>query len=81
MMIYQHHERCNGSGYPVGCDKEEIHPWGRLCAIVDVYEALTSFRPYRPALSTQTALTILQRGFGTEFDEEMLTCWYQLMSV
>jgi HD-GYP domain-containing protein (c-di-GMP phosphodiesterase class II) len=79
MMIYQHHERCNGSGYPVGCNTEEIHPWGRLCAIVDVYEALTSYRPYRPALSHQTALTILERGRGIEFDEEMLSCWHRLM--
>lgn len=81
MMIYQHHERCNGSGYPVGCRHEEIHPWGRLCAIVDVYEALTSVRPYRQALSHQTAQVILQRGSGTEFDKEMLSCWLQLMSV
>lgn len=79
MMVYQHHERCDGSGYPVGCDAKEIHPWARLCAIVDVYEALTSTRPYRQALSNQTALAILERGRGSEFDEEMLSCWRQLM--
>ena len=81
MMIYQHHERCDGSGYPVGSNRHEIHPWGRLCAIVDVYEALTSVRPYRRSLSNQTAITILERGRGSEFDEEMLSCWLHLMSV
>ena len=81
MMIYQHHERCDGSGYPVGCGLQEIHPWGRLCAIVDVYEALTSLRPYRQSLSNHTALAILERGRGTEYDEEMLSCWLQLMSL
>jgi HD-GYP domain-containing protein (c-di-GMP phosphodiesterase class II) len=81
MMIYQHHERSNGSGYPVGCSHDEIHPWARLCAIVDVYDALTSIRPYRPAMSTKTAYAVLERGRGSEFDEEMLSCWLQLMKV
>lgn len=80
MMIYQHHERCNGSGYPVGCTLDEIHPWARLCAIVDVYEALTSVRPYRPPMSYKTATAVLERGRGTEFDEEMLSCWQRLTS-
>ena len=79
MMVYQHHERMNGQGYPVGLSGSQIHPWGRLCAIVDVYEALTSDRPYRQALSTQTALAVLQKGCGTEFDEEMLACWQKLL--
>ena len=81
MMIYQHHERCDGSGYPVGCGVQEIHPWGRLCAIVDNYEALTSLRPYRQSLSDRTALAILERGRGTKYDGEMLACWLQLMSL
>ena len=79
MMIYQHHERVNGQGYPVGLSGDQIHPWGRLCAIVDVYEALTSERPYRKALSHQTAMAVLEKGNGTEFDREMLACWQQLL--
>lgn len=80
MMVYQHHERMNGQGYPVGLSGDQIHPWGRLCAIVDVYEALTSNRPYRTALSSQTAFAVLQKGCRTEFDEEMLACWQGLVS-
>ena len=79
MMTYQHHERFNGSGYPVGCLGDEIHPWARLCAIVDVYEALTSHRPYRSPMSPKTALAVLDKGDGTEFDTEMLQCWRQLI--
>lgn len=80
MMTYQHHERINGSGYPVGCIGDEIHPWARLCAIVDVYEALTSNRPYRNPMTPKTALAILEKGDGVEFDSEMLQCWRQLIN-
>ncbi len=80
MMCYQHHERLNGSGYPVGCVSEEIHPWAKICSIVDVYEALTSNRPYRKPMSPKTALAILDKGEGTEFDSEMLECWRQLVN-
>ncbi len=56
MMIYQHHERFDGTGYPVGLAGEDTHPWAQICAIVDVFEALTSNRPYRARLSHATAL-------------------------
>ena len=80
MVTYQHHERIDGSGYPVGCLGDEIHPWARLCAIVDVYEALTSHRPYRSPMSPKTALAVLDKGNGTEFDKEMLQCWRKLIN-
>ncbi len=80
MMTYQHHERIDGSGYPVGCTGEEIHPWAKLCAIVDVYEALTSNRPYRSPMSPKTALAVLDKGDGIEFDSEMLRCWRHLIN-
>ncbi len=79
MMIYQHHERINGQGYPVGCSGDEIHLWAKICAIVDVFEALTSFRPYRQPLETDVALAVLEKGRGTEFDSELLTCWQDLI--
>lgn len=75
MMVYQHHEKMNGSGYPVGCSESEIHPWARICTVVDVYEALTSNRPYRQPASRETALAILNNGDGSEFDSEVLECW------
>lgn len=75
MVVYQHHERLDGNGYPVGCQGNEIHPWARLCSIVDVFEALTSQRPYRSPLPRKAALEILQREDGLAFDPEMLRCW------
>lgn len=78
MMIYQHHERMNGSGYPVGIDGNEIHAWSRLCSVVDVYSALTSHRPHRQPVNTLTALAVLDRGAGSEFDREMVTCWRRI---
>ena len=46
MIVYSHHERCDGRGYPVGLVRTEIHEYARICAIADVYEALEP----RPAL-------------------------------
>lgn len=75
MMVYQHHERLDGKGYPVGITAEEIHPWARLCSVVDVFEALTSNRPYRNGMSFKQAFEIMDRDCGLAFDEEMLRCW------
>jgi HD-GYP domain-containing protein (c-di-GMP phosphodiesterase class II) len=75
MMAYQHHERIDGRGYPVGCVGSEIHPWAKLCSVVDVFEAVTSRRPYRQPLSRSKALELQERESGTAFDAEMLKCW------
>jgi HD-GYP domain-containing protein (c-di-GMP phosphodiesterase class II) len=75
MMVYQHHERVDGGGYPVGCAKDELHDWSRLCTVADVYEALTSNRPYRPRLSPVEVVQIMNRDSGKKFDDEVLKCW------
>ncbi|RMF41575.1 MAG: HD domain-containing protein [Planctomycetota bacterium] len=80
MMVYQHHERMDGGGYPVGVLGDEIHPYARLCTIVDVFEALTSRRPYRPPMSTEEALAVLEEGRETAFDSDMLSCWVRLVA-
>ncbi len=74
-MVYQHHERLNGRGYPVGLVLDEIHPWARICAIADVFDALTSARPYRRADPLDDVLEYLQDRAGTDFDREMVRCW------
>jgi putative nucleotidyltransferase with HDIG domain len=79
MMVYQHHERIDGAGYPVGIDQNEIHPWAKLCSVVDVYEALTSNRPYRKALPTETVLSILKHGAGKAFDPDLVSCWIKII--
>ncbi|WP_198170445.1 HD domain-containing phosphohydrolase [Deinococcus arboris] len=63
-----HHERWDGTGYPQGLRAEEIPLAGRIAAVADVYDALTSDRPYRLAWSQDRALSELQRGSGTQFD-------------
>lgn len=75
MMVYQHHERLDGSGYPVGVTESRIHPWAQICAIVDVYEALTSRRPYRPALSPKETIAIVERQVGTRLNRGLWQCW------
>ncbi|HEY2251493.1 MAG TPA: HD domain-containing phosphohydrolase, partial [Planctomycetaceae bacterium] len=80
MMVYQHHERIDGKGYPVGQVGAGIHEWGRMCAVVDVYEALTSNRPYRRALGQEEAFGIMGRDAGQALDKELFTCWTQTIS-
>jgi HD-GYP domain-containing protein (c-di-GMP phosphodiesterase class II) len=79
MMVYSHHERIDGKGYPVGLVGEEIHDWAKLLAVVDVFEALTGNRPYRSAMKANEALEYLDRNSGTQFDGEMARCWISLM--
>ena len=72
MMIYQHHERWDGRGYPVGVAGEEIHPWARICAVADVYDAISSARPYRAAMPSKKVWEVLDDGAGRHFDPEFV---------
>ena len=67
-----HHERHDGSGYPRGLRGELIPLEGRIVAICDVFDALTSDRVYRPALALDAALEIMRGGRGTQFDPALL---------
>jgi HD-GYP domain-containing protein (c-di-GMP phosphodiesterase class II) len=60
LIILQHHERKNGEGYPEGLRGEQIHLFSKICAVVDVYDALVSNRPYRKALPSHSAVELLQ---------------------
>ena len=80
MMVYSHHERCDGRGYPVGLVRSEIHEYARLCAIADVYEAICRDRPYRRASRRRDALEYLDRQAGRGFDEEMMRCWMSVVA-
>jgi HD-GYP domain-containing protein (c-di-GMP phosphodiesterase class II) len=75
MMVYQHHEHLDGSGYPVQILREEIHPWAKICAVADVFDALSSHRPYRKALSTHHAFEHLQRRNGEWFEPDLINAW------
>jgi putative two-component system response regulator len=70
--IRSHHERFDGAGYPDGLSGEEIPFLGRMITVADCYDALTSTRAYRGALSRDEALTILHDGAGTQFDPHLV---------
>jgi len=63
-----HHERWDGTGYPLGLKGEDIPLPGRLMALVDVYDALTNDRPYKKAYTHEEAVEIIKEGLGTQFD-------------
>jgi PAS domain S-box-containing protein len=68
-MIYQHHERINGSGYPRRLKGDDILMEARILAVADVVEAMASHRPYRPALGINVALEEIEKNIGTLYDE------------
>jgi len=67
-IVYQHHERMDGSGYPRGLKGAEILIEGRILAVADVVEAIASYRPYRPALGIDAALGEIAAHKGTLYD-------------
>lgn len=70
-IVLQHHERIDGRGYPKGRRGQEIHIYGRICAIADVYDALTSDRPYRQKLSSFAALKIMREEMIEHFQRDL----------
>ena len=71
ILAETHHEKWDGTGYPLGLKGEEIPLEGRLMAIVDVYDALTNDRPYKKAVTHEKALEIIKSGMGTHFDPRL----------
>jgi putative two-component system response regulator len=71
-----HHERFDGSGYPRGLSGEGIPIEGQIAAIADVFDALTSDRPYRVAFSVQEATSRMRRGRGTHFNPALLDMFF-----
>jgi putative nucleotidyltransferase with HDIG domain len=71
-IVVQHHERLDGSGYPYGIQAKDILPEARILAVADVVEAMSSHRPYRPALGVDAALAEVARGDGTLYDPEVV---------
>ncbi len=74
-IIYQHHERMNGSGYPRNLKGNEILMESRILAVADVVEAMASYRPYRPALGIEAALEEIEKNKGILYDNTVAdTC-------
>jgi putative two-component system response regulator len=78
VVTWTHHERFDGSGYPRGLVGEEIPLAGRIAAVADVYDALTSNRAYRPALGERAALALITAGRGREFDPNVVDALLEL---
>lgn len=75
MMVYQHHERMDGKGYPVGIEGEEIHEWARICTICDVFDALRADRSLHGVMRLQDIAEAMESRAGRDFDREMVRCW------
>ena len=78
---YCHHEKWDGSGYPQGIKGEEIPLPARIFAIVDVWDALRSERPYRPAWSDEKAIEEIKRCKGTHFDPVVVEAFLDLLNI
>lgn len=76
--ILYHHERWDGQGYPAGLARNTIPPEGRLLAIADTYDAMTSDRAYRPAMGHERAVDEIRKGSGSQFDPEMGVAFIRL---
>jgi HD-GYP domain-containing protein (c-di-GMP phosphodiesterase class II) len=75
-----HHERWDGTGYPIGLGGRSIPLEGRLLAVADAFDAMTSQRPYRPALSHDNALEELGECAGSQFDPELAALFLDVWS-
>ncbi|MGZ4960103.1 MAG: PAS domain S-box protein [Methylomonas sp.] len=79
-FILQHHERLDGSGYPQGLKDEEILLESKILTVADVVEAMSSHRPYRPAIGIKAALAEVERGRGTSYDPMVVDACLRLFT-
>jgi putative nucleotidyltransferase with HDIG domain len=80
-IIIQHHERLNGKGYPKGLKGDQIHEAGSIAGIADAYDAMTSNRVHRPALTPQQALAYLYSVSDREFPKKITEHFVKLLGV
>jgi len=77
IIAYQHHERWDGRGYPCGIAGEDIHIYGRIVAVADVFDALSHARVYKPAMPVEECLQILRDGRGAHFDPRLIDLFFE----
>jgi len=78
IFAISHHERWDGSGYPLGLSGEDIPLLGRLMAVADVYDALVDARPYKKAYSHEKAVEIMMEGRGSHFDPVLIDLFEEI---
>ncbi|MBF0438997.1 MAG: HD-GYP domain-containing protein, partial [Magnetococcales bacterium] len=77
-IAYSHHEKWDGNGYPQGLKGEEIPLSARIVAITDVFDALTSVRPYKTAWTLEATIDELKRCRGSHFDPQLIDVFIEL---
>jgi putative nucleotidyltransferase with HDIG domain len=77
-IVFQHHERLDGSGYPRGISGDEILLAARIIAVADVVEAMSSHRPYRPAWPMEAVVAEMTRLRGVAFDAAVVDAWLEI---
>jgi PAS domain S-box-containing protein/putative nucleotidyltransferase with HDIG domain len=80
-IIYQHHERLDGSGYPRRLKEDQILPEAKILAVGDVLESMTSYRPYREALGLEKAIEELKDGKGKRYDAKIVDIAFSLIEL
>jgi HD-GYP domain-containing protein (c-di-GMP phosphodiesterase class II) len=79
-VVRDHHERIDGGGYPRGISGEEIHPFARIAAVADVYDAVTSNRPYRRPVPRHEAVSLIVGATDTAFDPDVVATFRGVVS-
>ena len=78
-VVRNHHEKFDGTGYPDARDGEGIHEFARIATVADVYDAVTSERPYKTAAPPHVGVAIIERGAGTEFDPDVVAAFSKVV--
>jgi putative nucleotidyltransferase with HDIG domain len=81
VIAFEHHLRLDGSGYPAGVTRSSLNLGTMLCGIADVYDAMRSQRVYQEAFATDRILAVLQRNDGTQFDQNLVRRFSQLVGI
>jgi HD-GYP domain-containing protein (c-di-GMP phosphodiesterase class II) len=79
IIVMQHHERCDGNGYPRQLKCEKIHEYAKICTISDVFDALTAKRSYKEAMSPFKALDIMRNEMLDFFEKEMFEIFVKML--
>jgi putative nucleotidyltransferase with HDIG domain len=77
----QHHERIDGLGYPRGLKNDEIHRYAKILSVVDVFDAVTGSRVYRPSMLPHKGIEILYAGNGTQFDSKQIQLFKDCIAI
>lgn len=79
-VAHEHHERLDGTGYPRGCKGDQIHPISKICAVIDSFDAMTAFRPFKErTMSVAQAMSIIVEETPAKYDEKVVEKWMELL--